>query len=395
MRDQWYGDKRDLIKWGVLLELARRHGARHILQVLYYRPSCYGSLDIAVEQCKLPSAVLHHFRRLSAVTAISCEVKIHVIEDLFEDRQPYLDLVVNRIHSRPPSPGIVFLDPDTGLAPSRSGSKHVRNEELNKIWEQLRTGDLLVFYQHQTNRKGAPWIDEKKAQFERAIALPSGAAKVAWGPSIAKDVVFFFIKKRSHSERIIPRNNRLRQAEMDAALGKFRRTRATIAKLSAPGKSGVYAISLRTRKAFAGFPEGKDRLIYIGQCRNLVHRIFGQHFSTGKTGSSALRRSLGALLKHELSLKAIPRAPGPLERNVLNYRFDPDSEDRLTKWMCHHLEVGVHASPNYDALEHSLVQRFRPLLNLTTWPNPYRDKIKQLHNECADEARKAWRAGKA
>jgi hypothetical protein len=37
MRDIWYGDRRDLVKWGVLVELAARHDARHILQVLYPR----------------------------------------------------------------------------------------------------------------------------------------------------------------------------------------------------------------------------------------------------------------------------------------------------------------------------------------------------------------------
>jgi len=39
MRDKWYADNRDLVKWGVLLTLAERHAAKHILQVLYYRPT--------------------------------------------------------------------------------------------------------------------------------------------------------------------------------------------------------------------------------------------------------------------------------------------------------------------------------------------------------------------
>lgn len=195
MQDQWYGDKRDLIKWGILLELGRRHGARHILQVLYYRPSSYGPLEINGEKCKVPEAVLHHFRRLSAVTAIQSEATVEVIENLFKSRKSYLDVVVNRMHARPLIPGIVFLDPDTGLAPSRPGRKHVLDKELNEIWKELRTEDLLVFYQHQTNRRGAPWIDEKKAQFEQAIDLAPGESKLAWAPSIAKDVVFFFAKK--------------------------------------------------------------------------------------------------------------------------------------------------------------------------------------------------------
>jgi hypothetical protein len=197
MRNQWYGDKRDLIKWGVLLELARRHGAKHILQVLYYRPSSYGVLEIDGEKCSVPEAVLHHFRCLSAVTAIQCGAKVEVVHDVFEGRRrkPYLDLVLDRMRIRPRGPGIVFLDPDTGLAPSCPGPKHVLDNELDDIWKELRADDVLVFYQHQTNRNGAPWIDEKKAQFERAIGLAPGASKVAWAPSIARDVVFFFARK--------------------------------------------------------------------------------------------------------------------------------------------------------------------------------------------------------
>ena len=34
MKDEWYGDNRDLVKWGALLELARRFDASCIIQVL-------------------------------------------------------------------------------------------------------------------------------------------------------------------------------------------------------------------------------------------------------------------------------------------------------------------------------------------------------------------------
>ena len=52
-----------------------------------------------------------------------------------------------------------------------------------------------MFYQHQTNLKGSPWINDKKEQFERAIGLPMELLAIAQAPSIAKDVVFFFVRK--------------------------------------------------------------------------------------------------------------------------------------------------------------------------------------------------------
>jgi hypothetical protein len=49
--------------------------------------------------------------------------------------------------------------------------------------------------QHKTNRKkDASWIDSKQKQFEGALGLPIGAAKMARGER-ATDVVFFFAQK--------------------------------------------------------------------------------------------------------------------------------------------------------------------------------------------------------
>jgi hypothetical protein len=50
----------------------------------------------------------------------------------------------------------------------------------------------------------------------------------------------------------------------------------------------------------------------------LADRELNQHFSTGRTGSSTLRRSLGALLKRRLALIAVPRAPGPSKTKVVS-----------------------------------------------------------------------------
>jgi len=44
VKDKWYGDKRDLVKWGILLTLAKMFSARRILQVAYYRPDLQDEL---------------------------------------------------------------------------------------------------------------------------------------------------------------------------------------------------------------------------------------------------------------------------------------------------------------------------------------------------------------
>jgi len=196
MRDEWYGDKRDLVKWGVLVQLAWRYSVKHILQVLYYRPTIWGHLEIEGAKVKLPESVLQQFRRTGAISALQCPARIEVVQEHFRERTKYLQLVLQKIRLRTQVPGIVFLDPDTGLEPAVAGPKHVLESELISIWQAMKTSDVLVFYQHQTNRNNTPWIEPKRLQFEGALRLEPGSAKVASGVEIAKDVVFFFCQKR-------------------------------------------------------------------------------------------------------------------------------------------------------------------------------------------------------
>jgi hypothetical protein len=197
MRDKWYADDRDLVKWGVLLTLADRHRATHILQVLYYRPTEWALLEFDGEYISVPEPVIRHFRRASGALAIEASALVEVVLDTFENRDEYHRMAVDRIRSRITTPGIVFLDPDTGLASQTPSLDHVLDSELATLWAELKAGDVLVFYQHQTNRNGQPWIVPKKEQFERAIGLPIGAAKLARSEKIARDVVFFYTQKAS------------------------------------------------------------------------------------------------------------------------------------------------------------------------------------------------------
>ena len=50
MRDRWYADNRDLIKWGVLFRLAEKYEAERIIHVVYYRPSIFAQIEIDGER---------------------------------------------------------------------------------------------------------------------------------------------------------------------------------------------------------------------------------------------------------------------------------------------------------------------------------------------------------
>lgn len=198
MRDLYYADDRDLVKWGVLVELAARYAARHILQVLYYRPTQWPDLEIDGQRTPLPEIVRKHFREAKAICRLQCSAQVEVVDEPFVDRSAYLEIVLRRLQARAELPGIVFLDPDTGLEPRSAGPEHVLESELAYLWRVMSEGDLLVFYQHQTNRNSQPWIEPKKTQFEHAIGLQSEDVGVARAPQIASDVVFFFAQRKSN-----------------------------------------------------------------------------------------------------------------------------------------------------------------------------------------------------
>ena len=173
-------------------------------------------------------------------------------------------------------------------------------------------------------------------------------------------------------------------------LAALEKSRAAIDRVQATSSPGVYAIFLRGTSELPlrdGAPNG---LIYIGMSGNLTAREYDMHFSSLNTGVSTLRRSIGALLKEEFALVAIPRGTGRAESNYRNYRFKPDGEDRLTAWMKGNLEVGVHPTAgDHEAVEKVLIAALQPPLCLTGWPNPQAGFVKARRKGCADEARSA------
>ncbi len=151
----------------------------------------------------------------------------------------------------------------------------------------------------------------------------------------------------------------------------------------------MYAWFLDDPTATPSLPNQGADPVYVGISADLARRGDEDHFRTGGSGFSTLRRSLGALLKDELGLTAEPRSRGPSEQNYRCYRFDDRGEQRLTDWMRQHLRVAVTEHRDPEQIEVELIALARPPLNLTGWPNPYARELKTLRKRCADEARQA------
>jgi hypothetical protein len=153
---------------------------------------------------------------------------------------------------------------------------------------------------------------------------------------------------------------------------------------------GIYAVGF-TGDHFP-FPTGEDivkkgDIIYIGKTEKSQRSRDAQtHFKSGRTGSSTLRRSLGAILREELNLKPIPRSYS--ETRMRDYKFIEESEIKLTEWMIDNLSLSYHAVFEGDRMlkyiEKTVIEQLSPILNIqgNLSLNPYAGILQELRKKC-------------
>ena len=197
MRDEWYGDDRDVVKWSALVHLARREALSTILHVAMYRPNqAPAPLTTAYGKMDPPAEVFRHFRdlddiqRLAAATGLAIEVW----KEPFTDRAAYFVRVCDRLRTLRGGPSLVLLDPDIGLVPETPGPEHVTSAEVAAVFEALRPGDLLVCYQHA--RKQQDWRGRARRAFANAPGLPSFEVEMLQS-ALARDVLLLAVKKEA------------------------------------------------------------------------------------------------------------------------------------------------------------------------------------------------------
>ena len=159
-------------------------------------------------------------------------------------------------------------------------------------------------------------------------------------------------------------------------------------------KPGIYAIAIIGNDP--PFPLKTPSLtngdiIYIGKTNTSAkRRVLKTHFKSGRTGSSTLRRSLGAILRNELALKPIPRSL--VEGRVRDYKFIIESENKLTEWMINNLTVSFYDFEGgkrlLRELESDIISILKPILNIDgNAINQNRSLIKELRAKCRELAK--------
>jgi len=137
----------------------------------------------------------------------------------------------------------------------------------------------------------------------------------------------------------------------------------------------------------------KDEIVYIGKTESSQKKRNAQtHFKSGKTGSSTVRKSFGSILKDKLSLIPVPRNDSDFSKGRLShFKFDEDSETKLTGWMKSNLSISFFEFPKskreIEELETEIIFQLTPKLNIDKNPNnPFRSKLQSLRKQCAKEA---------
>ena len=184
--------------------------------------------------------------------------------------------------------------------------------------------------------------------------------------------------------------------QASAARDQMIQNRSQIDSVHVPenDRSGIYSVYARNQNCLPGITTPSNGILYVGESGDLAKR---GHFETGKTRSSSLRRSLGAILKKKLNLVAIPRGGVNDKRRFSNFCFTEKGEDKLSEWMYENLEYAIYFykenTKNRRELEQEIIRISKPPLNLNKWPkenpNPQRRNIMKTRGHCMKEAKQS------
>jgi hypothetical protein len=135
----------------------------------------------------------------------------------------------------------------------------------------------------------------------------------------------------------------------------------------------------------------RHQIIYIGKTESSQEKRNAKtHFTTGKTGSSTVRKSIGSLLCSQERLKPIHRNDSDHENGRFShFKFDLKSEEIISEWMKNNLALSFYEYPAnkqlIEKLETEIIRELKPVLNIDykNPNNPYTMQIKQLRKSCA------------
>ena len=205
MRNEWYGDKRDFLKWPTLLYLANREGIRQIFQVAMrtdaeppYPPIT--TLNGERVNCEnFTEQVSNHFHQhndLNGIRAVGEHFGIDIVvwPETFThaNRSGYFANILAEIQKYE-CPTIWFFDPDTGIEPPSGANRtHVRLSELANAFQLIPEGDYLASYQHAWREEN--WQSQARTRLSQKLNVGVSGVEV-FTSDYANDVIILAVRK--------------------------------------------------------------------------------------------------------------------------------------------------------------------------------------------------------
>lgn len=154
---------------------------------------------------------------------------------------------------------------------------------------------------------------------------------------------------------------------------------------------GIYAFFyIGNNFPLLGNSVSKHQIIYIGKTESSQEKRDAKtHFTTGKTGSSTVRKSIGSILYSKENLKSIPRNDSDYKKGRFShFKFENLSEIKITNWMENNLALSFYEYPRtkkeIENLETEIITELIPILNISKNPkNAFKGTLQQLRKDCA------------
>ena len=207
MRNEWYGDKRDFLKWPALLYLARRQKIGRIFQVAMCTDAVpthpkIKTLNGQMVECQdISRHVADHYHRhndLNGIRAVGkhfgIDIEVWLEQFTHATRVEYFQEVLKEIR-KSTARTVWFFDPDTGIEPPKSEADktHMRLQELSNTFALLRPRDYLACYQHAWWKQD--WRTQARTRLSEHMSVDENEVEV-FTSDYSKDVIILAVERK-------------------------------------------------------------------------------------------------------------------------------------------------------------------------------------------------------
>jgi hypothetical protein len=202
VKNQYFGDNKDLFKYDLVLEIMRAGLAEHFTFVpMLTKPDTTkhgrkNDRNHASTQNKelmnfLDECIDRGRKDIQQITKFfqryGVNMTIYSKDGYFshQERQSYFAGIENGLLSR----ALILIDPDNGLEVKNSGEKHILYSEVKELYERMDGGSILMVYQYFPRVSHQQYLNGRRQELKERV---SGDYPVCIYDS---EVAFFFLTK--------------------------------------------------------------------------------------------------------------------------------------------------------------------------------------------------------